>query len=279
VRLACLNRQPALVEGDRAWSVAELLPTGKTPGSTAADRMVTAVRHWPAVRTAVGGRGLTSLPRVDLATARWDAPVPRPGKIIAAPINYEAHRVEMQSDVSIEQLGIFLKANSSVIGPLASIVLPFPDRRTDQEAELAVVIGARARHVPVDDALDVVMGYTCLLDISLRGVEDKSHRKSFDTFTPLGPWITTADEVGDPGDLGLRCWVNGELRQDARTSDLIYGVAKLVSLASSVMTLEPGDVIATGTPSGVAPLSPGDTVVVEIERVGRLQVGVAAAPA
>ncbi|MFD6757589.1 fumarylacetoacetate hydrolase family protein [Streptomyces roseolus] len=212
--------------------------------------------------------------RVALADVQLEAPLPRPGKIIGAPVNYLDHKAEMDYPTSIADLGVFLKANSSVIGPDQDIVLPYSDVRTDQEGELAVVIGRTASHVSADDALDHVFGYTCLLDITVRSGEDRSTRKSFDTFTPIGPWIVTADEIADPDRLDLRCDVAGETRQSTNTEYLIFGVRELVAYASSVMTLYPGDVIATGTPAGVGPLSHGDRVVVEIEKIGRLEVGV-----
>ncbi|CAM5692358.1 Ureidoglycolate lyase [Streptomyces glaucescens] len=212
--------------------------------------------------------------RVPLARASLGAPLPRPGKIIGAPVNYLDHKAEMEYATSVADLGVFLKSNSSVIGPGEDIVLPYTDKRTDQEGELGVVIGRTASHVSVDEALDHVFGYTCLLDITVRSGEDRSTRKSFDTFTPIGPWIVTADEIPDPDSLDLRCDVAGSTRQRTNTADLIFGVRELVAYASSVMTLRPGDVIATGTPAGVGPLSHGDRVVLEIERIGRLEVGV-----
>ncbi|MCA1692972.1 MAG: fumarylacetoacetate hydrolase family protein [Actinobacteria bacterium] len=275
-RIACLDGEPSLLEGTGGHRLTSLLPP-LSPTATAAERMLALVRHWPDVRAALDGGG--ALPEVDPERAAWSAPLPRPGKIVAAPVNYRAHAAEMGAEHTIEQQGIFLKANSSVIGPGGTIVLPYPDRRTDQEGELAVIVGRRARHVGVDQALDAVLGYTCLVDVTLRGPEDRSGRKSFDTFTPMGPWITTADEVPDPDALLIRCWVNGDLRQEASTADLIFGVARLLSYVSHVMTLEPGDVVSTGTPAGVGPLAPGDRVTVEIDRVGRLEVGVEAGPA
>ncbi len=239
--------------------------------------MLALIRDWRRVRSAIDAGAAGGLPPVDLSTAAWGAPVPQPGKIVAAPLNYRRHQAEMHSHSTIEQEGIFLKASSAVIGPGASIVLPHAGRRIDQEAELAVVIGSRARHVPTDQALDVVFGYTCLIDVTLRGHEERCGRKSFDTFAPVGPWVATADEVGDPGDLRLRCWVNEELRQDASTAGMIYDVRRLIAYVSSIMTLEPGDILSTGTPAGVGPLAPGDRVVVDIDRVGRLEVGVEAA--
>ena len=214
-----------------------------------------------------------------LAEVRLEAPLPQPGKILAAPVNYISHKNEMRQHNTVAQLGVFLKAPSSVLEPGGTIRLPYTDQRTDQEAELAVVIGRAARNLPSDRALEHVFGYMCALDITVRSGEDRSTRKSFDTFTPLGPAVTTADEVGNPGHLSIRSWVNGVLRQDASTKDMIYGVPELISYASSIMTLLPGDVILTGTPAGVGPLSDGDAVTVEIEHVGRLDVTVSTAGA
>jgi 2-keto-4-pentenoate hydratase/2-oxohepta-3-ene-1,7-dioic acid hydratase in catechol pathway len=199
---------------------------------------------------------------------RLRVPVADPSKIIAAPVNYRDHQAEMSSDAQVGALGFFLKAPSSLLDPGGTIQLPYHDRRFDQEGELALVIGRTARHVSPQDALSCVFGYTGLLDITMRGGEDRSTRKSFETFTPMGPVLVTADEFGDPGDVELRCWVSGDLRQQASTRDLIWGVARLVSYASSVTTLFPGDVITTGTPAGVGPLAPGDTIRLELSRLG-----------
>lgn len=201
-------------------------------------------------------------------------PVPDPSKIVAAPVNYVDHRVEMHELFDIAHLGIFLKAPSSVTGHHATVRLPYVDRRFDQEGELAVIVGARMRHVPVEKALLHLLGYTGALDITMRGGEDRSTRKSFDTFTPLGPWIVTPDEAGAPGALELTCEVNGQLRQKVNTSELIWGVAELLSYVSSVMTLLPGDVVLTGTPAGVGPLADGDAVTVSIDTIGSLSVSV-----
>lgn len=217
---------------------------------------------------------LAGLPRRPLDAAALAAPVPRPGKVVGAPVNYVDHQVEMSEQRTIADYGVFLKATSSVSGPAEPVRLPYSDVRTDQEGELAVVIGATATAVGEDEALDHVFGYAPLLDITVRSGEDRSTRKSFDTFTPFGPWVTTADEVGDADDLELRCWVGDELRQHGRTSEMIFGVARLVAYVSHVMTLHPGDVIATGTPAGVGPIRAGDTIAVEIERLGRLEVAV-----
>ena len=205
---------------------------------------------------------------IPLRDVRLRVPIADPSKIIAAPVNYRDHQAEMNTDTQVGALGFFLKAPSSLLDPGGTIQLPYHDRRFDQEGELALVIGRTARQVSVQDALSYVFGYTGLLDITMRGGEDRSTRKSFDTFTPMGPVLSTADEFGDPDDVELRCWVSGDLRQKASTRDLIWGVARLVSYASSVTTLYPGDVITTGTPAGVGPLSAGDTIRLELSGLG-----------
>ena len=205
---------------------------------------------------------------IPLRDARLRVPVADPSKIIAAPVNYRDHQTEMNVDTQVGALGFFLKAPSSLLDPGGTIQLPYHDRRFDQEGELALVIGRTARRVSERDALSCVFGYTGLLDITMRGGEDRSVRKSFDTFTPMGPVLVTADEFADPDDVELRCWVSGDLRQKASTRDLIWGVARLVSYASSVTTLHPGDVISTGTPAGVGPLRAGDTIRLELSGLG-----------
>ena len=205
---------------------------------------------------------------IPLRDVRLRAPVADPSKIIAAPVNYRDHQTEMNVGSHVGALGFFLKAPSSLLDPGGTIQLPYHDRRFDQEGELALVIGRTARRVSEHDALSYVFGYTGLLDITMRGGEDRSTRKSFDTFTPMGPVLVTADEFGDPDDVQLRCWVSGDLRQKATTRDLIWDVARLVSYASSVTTLYPGDVITTGTPAGVGPITAGDTIRLELSGLG-----------
>lgn len=217
---------------------------------------------------------LKAFPRLDPAAVTPACPLPEPPKIIAAPVNYLAHKEEMSVEHTVARLGIFLKARTSVIGPGDTVLLPYTDRRFDQEAELAVVIGRRARNLAPDQAAQAIFGYTCLFDMSMRSTEDRSTRKSFDTFTPTGPWVVTADEIPDPASLQLSCWVNDTLRQRASIADLIFDVPTLVAYASSVMTLEPGDIIATGTPAGVGSVTGGDTLTMEITRLGRLHVTV-----
>ncbi|MFH8485061.1 fumarylacetoacetate hydrolase family protein [Streptomyces longisporoflavus] len=270
MRLALFNKgRLGLVDGEDLVDVTDLLAPSTTTPSGALHQYIELVDRGGAQQFDLSGRA-----RVPLAQAVLDAPLPRPGKIVGAPVNYLDHKAEMQYSTSIADLGVFLKANSSVIGPGQDIVLPYSDKRTDQEGELGVVIGRTASRVRAEDALDYVFGYTCVLDITVRSGEDRSTRKSFDTFTPVGPWVVTADEIPDPDALELRCDVAGETRQRANTADLIFGVRQLIAYTSSVMALHPGDVIATGTPAGVGPLAHGDRVVVDIEQVGRLEVGV-----
>ena len=213
--------------------------------------------------------------------SRWEAPLRHPGKIIAAAANYRKHTQEMNPGQAnpgdVREKGFFLKAPSSIIGPGETIRLPFADRRTDHEAELAVVIGRRGHGISKESVADHIFGYTCLLDITVRGKEDRGLRKSFDTFTPLGPWVVTRDEIAGVPDLEIVCRLNGDVRQQDRTSSMVLPVAELVAWISHVMTLEPGDVIATGTPAGVGPLAPGDRVAIGIERIGGFEVSVAAA--
>ena len=167
---------------------------------------------------------------------------------MGVPVNYTDHQREMNAEHTVTGLGFFLKSPTSIVGPNGRVVLPFPHRRTDQEAELGVVIGRPATAVARHDALDHVFGYTCLVDVTVRGGEERSTRKSFPGFTPIGPWITTADEVPDPTDLRVQGWVGDELRQDESTAKMVYGVAELIEFISSVVTLETGDIIATGNP-------------------------------
>jgi 2-keto-4-pentenoate hydratase/2-oxohepta-3-ene-1,7-dioic acid hydratase in catechol pathway len=212
--------------------------------------------------------------------ARFGPPIRQPGKIVAAAANYLEHTREMNPAApapgGIREKGFFLKAPSSIIGPGEAIRLPFADRRIDHEAELAVIIGRTARGIEEGEALKHVFGYTCLLDITLRGKEDRGLRKSFDTFTPIGPCVVTREEVPEPNALAISCRVNGELRQNGSTREMTLPVPALIAWISSVMTLEPGDLVATGTPAGVGPIRAGDRIEVSIERLGTLAVTVRA---
>jgi 2-keto-4-pentenoate hydratase/2-oxohepta-3-ene-1,7-dioic acid hydratase in catechol pathway len=173
-------------------------------------------------------------------------------------------------------MGLFLKASSSLVGPSQGIHVRMPDRRTDHEVELAVIIGKQAHMVSAADALGYVAGYSIGLDITIRGPEDRSFRKSPDSYTVLGPWMVTADELPDPGSLDLSLTLNGETKQSSNTRNLILGVPQLIQWASSFYTLYPGDVILTGTPEGVSPIVSGDQVIATIAGIGSMHVTVSA---
>ena len=211
------------------------------------------------------------------------SPVANPGKIIAAPVNYKKHLEEARADAAIhhrkqieeiQRVGLFLKATSSVVGPSEGVAIRHAERRTDHEIELAAVIGRPADRVSARNALDCVAGYCIGLDITVRGPEERSLRKSIDSYTVLGPWLVTSDELPDPSNLDLSLAVNGESRQSANTGDLIIGVAELIAYASSFYTLMPGDVLLTGTPEGVAPIQAGDVMRAAIAQVGAMDVKV-----
>jgi 2-keto-4-pentenoate hydratase/2-oxohepta-3-ene-1,7-dioic acid hydratase in catechol pathway len=196
----------------------------------------------------------------------------QPTKVVAVGQNYAAHAAELGSSVPAEPL-LFLKPPSAVIGPNRAILYPrHLSTQVDYEAELAVVIGRQAYRVRPAEAAQYILGYTCANDVTARDLQRRdgqwTRSKSFDTFCPLGPWIVPGLDVSD---LGIRCRVNGQLRQDGRTSDMVFGVDELVAYVSAVMTLSPGDVILTGTPSGIGPLEPGDRVAVEIDGIGALE--------
>ncbi len=225
---------------------------------------------------AIDASALSGLPALQESEVTITPLVRRPGKIIAAPINYDDHKAEMKQLGDVSALGFFLKSPSSVLADGGTVILPYSDRRFDQEGELAVVIGKGGKNIAERDVARHIAGYTCLLDITMRGGEDRSTRKSFDTFTPVGPYLVTADEVGDLATMTLESRVNGTLRQDADIAELIWGVERFISYVSSVTTLEPGDIITTGTPAGVGSIDDGDRVEVTISNVGTLSVAVSA---
>ncbi len=216
------------------------------------------------------------------------SPVANPGKIVCAPVNYQKHLDEVREDAQlhhnnvgtmapIHTAGLFLKATSALVGPGEGIALRKVDRRNDHEVELAVVIGRTANNVSRADGYRYVAGYAIGLDITIRGPEERSLRKSPDSYAVLGPWLVTPDEVPDPGRLNLRISVNGEERQNSNTKYLILGVPELIEYASAFYTLHPGDIIITGTPEGVSPIQPGDVINASIERIGAMEVKVRAA--
>jgi 2-keto-4-pentenoate hydratase/2-oxohepta-3-ene-1,7-dioic acid hydratase in catechol pathway len=264
-------------------SVLEKLPSRRYPFPQG-DPFIAAL---PSLRGAITATA-RSAPEKKLSAVRLLSPVANPSKVMGAPVNYQKHLNEVTSDPNlhhqnkahmqaIHQSGFFLKANSSIVGPSEGVAIRHADRRTDEEVELAVVFGRRAQNVRAADALEYVAGYCIGLDISIRGPEERSLRKSVDTYTVLGPWLVAADELGDPSHLDLQISVNGELRQKANTRDLVLGIPELIEFASSFYTLLPGDVLLTGTPEGVGPILPGDVMRATIERVGEMTVHVRAA--
>jgi 2-keto-4-pentenoate hydratase/2-oxohepta-3-ene-1,7-dioic acid hydratase in catechol pathway len=209
-----------------------------------------------------------------IAQLRLLAPVARPTKLTCAPTNYQAHIEEMvkasaqpgsqivrSQSSKILEAGMFLKANSALIGPSEGIPIRFPDRRNDHEVELVMVMGKTGSDITQPEALDYVAGYCLGLDMTVRGREDRSFRKSVDGYAVLGPWFVTADEIPDPDAVPISLTVNGEKRQDSNTSQLIYNCRRLIEFASEFYTLYPGDLLYTGTPDGVGPVKPGDVIV------------------
>ena len=231
-----------------------------------------------------------SAPSIPLAQASLDSPVANPPHIIAAPLNYPLH-VKESADPAInhgvhmpthegfatpiDKYGLFLKSQTGVIGPGQKVILHWPGRRNDHEVELAVVIGRGGKNITRENALSHVAGYCIGLDITVRGTEDRSFRKAADTYAVLGPWLVTADEIGDPGNLEFGIEVDGEKRQQSNTRNLICDVPDLIERASKVYALNPGDVIMTGTPDGVGEITSGCVMHAWIEKIGEMNIVVA----
>ena len=228
-----------------------------------------------------------------LASVRLRPPVLNPSKVMACAINYAAHAAEMREGI-LERVGVqpgegsgdfdvFLKAPSSIVGPSDHVVLPEgpveQHKEIHHESELVIVIGTGGWRIPESEAFDHILGYCIGLDITVRGRGDRSRRKSYDSFSPVGPWITTADEVGDPTHLDIRLELGGVLRQNANTRDLVVNIPGIIGYASEIMTLNPGDIIFTGAPAGVGEIHPGDVMDTTITRLGRLQIPVDSPPA
>jgi 2-keto-4-pentenoate hydratase/2-oxohepta-3-ene-1,7-dioic acid hydratase in catechol pathway len=241
-----------------------------SPYAMKGDAVVAALPQW---RERIE-RLADTAPGKPIAQVKLLAPVARPTKLSCAPTNYQAHIEEMQKasaqpgsqivtaqSSKILEAGMFLKANSALVGPSEGIALRFPDRRSDHEVELVMVIGKAGSDIPQKNALDHVAGYCLGLDMTVRGREDRSFRKSVDGYAVLGPWMVTADELSDPDAVPISIEVNGEVRQKSNTSQLIYNCRRLIEFASAFYTLYPGDLIYTGTPEGVSPVKPGDVIV------------------
>jgi 2-keto-4-pentenoate hydratase/2-oxohepta-3-ene-1,7-dioic acid hydratase in catechol pathway len=223
-------------------------------------------------------QGITEHPktrRIEFPKAKLQVPIEWPNKLLAYPVNYVKHGLEMKSVNRADLNGFFLKANSSLSGPNDPIILPeLAGREIHHECEVGIVIGKGGRNISKEDAYSHVFGYACLIDMVVRGNEERVMRKSWDTFCPFGPWIVTADEIPDPANIQARLWVNDELRQDANTRDLIVDIPNMIEIASRVATLYPGDIIATGTPEGVGPVKRGDRVRIAIDHIGEMTLDV-----
>ena len=266
-----------VVDGASLIDITPLLPAALDLWP--AGRMNWLIANWQEMRPTIL-EGLRHGTRRSVAEVTLLPPVPAAPHVFAAPSNYQKHIGELgdrgvtKKGRSAREQGFFLKAPGSLIGAGGAVLLPRgSERRFDHESELAVIVGRAGRNIARADAMNYVFGYSCLIDATMRieagaAEEERSMRKSFATFTPCGPYLVTADEVENPEILSNRLWVNDELRQEANTRDMIVGIAELIELVSSVLPISPGDIIATGTPEGVGPLAPGDTVRIAIEGVG-----------
>lgn len=273
------DRRLGLVEGDEVRDITPLLSELPPPDPFSLSDYL--IENLDAIKAGIG-RLEASGETILLENAKLLSPVLRPSKIIGAPVNYQDHISEAKNastvfkayDGGIEDQGLFLKATSSLVGCSQGIEVHFPHRPTHHEIELAVIIGKVGKDIPQGQALSYVAGYAIALDMTVRGNEDRSFRKSIDSYSVLGPWLTTSDEVADPQSLAFTLEVNGELRQNSSTSDMIMKIDRQISWASTFYTLYPGDVIMTGTSAGVGPVQPGDVIVAKMQSLGRMSVTV-----
>jgi 2-keto-4-pentenoate hydratase/2-oxohepta-3-ene-1,7-dioic acid hydratase in catechol pathway len=249
--------------------------------------MIGLILAWPQIVGRLRDLEMTT-PHFGIRDVHLLAPVPRPQKILAIGLNYADHVRETGGQIPAKQIW-FAKLPNSVNGPFDPIQIPKVSSAIDYEAEFVVIIGKRCRHVSKADAPGVIFGYCAGNDVSVRDWQMQTPQwilgKSFDTHAPFGPWIVTPEELGDPHKLGIRCFVNGEKRQDSNTSNLVFNIFDQIALISQAMTLMPGDIIFTGTPGGVGMaakppnyLKAGDNVRVEIDRVGAIEAECAAEP-
>ena len=264
-----------LVEGDQVRDVTvalDELPAYRYPLPAGDMLMANLEKVAARVRTIAATSASIPLAGLDLLS-----PVANPGKIIGAPVNYRKGGEDDAAIAAAKSIGLFLKANSSLAGPSDGIALRMMERQIDHEVELAVIIGRQGLAIPRSRALDYVGAYAVALDITPHGKEERSLRKSPETYTIVGPWMVTADEIPDPGNLDLRLELNGELKQEGNTRQMIRDVAALIECASSFYTLYPGDIFLSGTPAGVGPMRPGDVITASVEKVGTMRVEVRAA--
>ena len=282
-----------VLKGDLIHEVSSVVPRWEAGDIHGMNRLIA---HWDSLRDTVE-RYATQSAGTPLSQVRLRAPVPAPMHLLAAPVNFRAHQAEMKQQGfggvpgsgstgggdTAETLGFFMKASGSITGASDPIELPvgdWPDRRYDHEGEIAFVISKEARGVSPEDATKYIFGYTILIDATMRGTpernEERVQRKSYFSFSPMGPCLTTADELPDWRELNVKLWLNGEQRQDAMATDMIVNIPNLLSRASHVLPLRPGDVYTTGSPPGVGRIAPGDQVVVEAPGIGKMTLTVKA---
>jgi 2-keto-4-pentenoate hydratase/2-oxohepta-3-ene-1,7-dioic acid hydratase in catechol pathway len=276
------NDRLGVVVGDAVFDVtaAQDQIRAAAPYAMKGDAVIAALPEWRS-RLEDMAKKASGIP---VAKVKLLAPVARPTKLVAAPVNYRKHVEEMQARTDLKfkflpnigEAGMFLKANSSLVGPSEGVALRFLDRSNEHEAEIALIIGKQGSDIPRERALDYVAGYCLGLDMSARGSEDRSFRKSIDGYSVLGPWMVTADEIRDPDDLPFAFYVNDALRQRSNTNDLIFDTRRLIEFSSQFYTLYPGDVIYTGTPEGVSAVKPGDVMRMQSDPIGEMAVAVRA---
>lgn len=274
-----------LVKGDRVYDASkalEKLPKPTYPAAKSGDPLiVNLAKLRPDIEAAASGAG------TPIGEVKFLSPVAAPTKVIGTPTNYADHIAEAdrQRDVftmkrpsaNIEDQGLFLKANSCLIGAGETVKVRFPQRRTDHEMELGVIIGKPASNIKLEDALNYVAGYCIALDMVVRGSQDRSMRKSVDTYGVAGPWMVTADEIADPQNLDFFLAVNGDVKQKSNTKNMIMDLKRQIQFGSEYYTLLPGDIIMTGTCAGVSQVKPGDVMHCEIEKIGAMDVRIGAA--
>lgn len=270
------NDQVGLVDGDAVVDITPVYNEVLGRETRLGDPLI---HHLDEIRQRV--KDARGLKRTPLSQVALKCPMTTPSKIIAAPVNYRKHIEEMQQqglaagfEMDIQKAGLFLKATSALAGPSDGISLRFPERRNDHEVEIVAIIGKAGTDIPESEALEHVAAYTLGLDMTVRGKEDRSFRKSIDSFAVLGPWLVTADEIADPTNLDFNLSVNGEVRQQANTSDMVFDVARLIAFASTFYTLQVGDVLYTGSPAGVGPVHAGDKIEANAPSIGSMTVDV-----
>lgn len=269
------DRRLGVVSEGRVYDVSAALAALPAP-TYPAGLGDTLVAHLDTVRGAIADQ-MAMAKAVEISQVKFLSPVANPSKIIGVPVNYLKHVEEADANAtlftaryqgSIEEQGLFLKANSALAGFGEGLKLRFPERSNHHEMELGVVIGKKANMIREEEAMDCIAGYTIALDFVVRGPEDRSFRKSIDTYAVVGPWLVTADEIADPQNLDFVLSVNGEVRQRSNTRSMIMKIARQISWASRFYTLWPGDIFMTGTCEGVGSVVLGDVVDCEIEKIG-----------